>query len=323
MHSKHSSAVIGAQTAVFFIIGIYAAHWWVYHIICQPSISGAVVFNICFFLAVWSYLKTSLTDPGTPASPEWKAWASKRTAEDISQTKAAEEDHSDALSAMMSRRGYKPGRVTWCKKCQIERPERAHHCSQCGLCILRMDHHCPWVGTCIGWLNQKYFVLMTFWTFALSLSFLCTMRGPTALEVTATFMTATSDEGAEAIPPPLIFCVVMAIAFALVTGGMFVYSFSLVARNLSTIEEMYPGPNPYSYPSSMDNIRQFFGRVDSRAFVPVEPKMRISGTQFPLVGLDSVEEEGLAGREDDSSATDAGTRLRSGDSGQQSAYGST
>lgn len=58
---------------------------------------------------------------------------------------------------------YKRLGITFCKKCNLLRPDRAHHCSACKRCVLRFDHHCPWTGNCIGHLNHKYFILFLFY----------------------------------------------------------------------------------------------------------------------------------------------------------------
>uniref|UniRef100_K1QA77 Palmitoyltransferase n=1 Tax=Magallana gigas TaxID=29159 RepID=K1QA77_MAGGI len=53
---------------------------------------------------------------------------------------------------------------TYCDVCELKIPPRTHHCYFCKACILKRDHHCFMVGTCIGHKNQRYFVVMAFWT---------------------------------------------------------------------------------------------------------------------------------------------------------------
>jgi len=55
---------------------------------------------------------------------------------------------------------WQPGKATYCKKCDLPRPERAHHCLLCEVCVLRMDHHCPWINNCVGFRNHKFFLLL-------------------------------------------------------------------------------------------------------------------------------------------------------------------
>ena len=52
-----------------------------YHLLLHPGVLWACLFNVTWALALWSYLQTSLTDPGSPASPEWQAWAQARQGE--------------------------------------------------------------------------------------------------------------------------------------------------------------------------------------------------------------------------------------------------
>lgn len=62
--------------------------------------------------------------------------------------------------------------VRYCKTCLCFKPDRSHHCKICNKCILKMDHHCPYIGCCIGYFNYKYFNLLIFYSWLLSLLFL-------------------------------------------------------------------------------------------------------------------------------------------------------
>ena len=89
------------------------------------------VFNVIFFMLIWSFIQSMTTDPGQVpvfwgfhlGDPENK------------------------------RRRY-------CLMCNIFKPERCHHCSSCNRCVLNMDHHCPWINNCIGFWNRKFFILL-------------------------------------------------------------------------------------------------------------------------------------------------------------------
>ncbi|KAL3870472.1 hypothetical protein ACJMK2_038527 [Sinanodonta woodiana] len=52
----------------------------------------------------------------------------------------------------------------YCATCKIFIPPRAHHCDYCKICIVKRDHHCFMVGNCIGFRNQRYFIILTFYT---------------------------------------------------------------------------------------------------------------------------------------------------------------
>lgn len=51
----------------------------------------------------------------------------------------------------------------WCDKCHHAMPFRTHHCKVCKRCILKRDHHCYFTGVCIGYWNQRYFVVLSFY----------------------------------------------------------------------------------------------------------------------------------------------------------------
>ncbi|XP_045167472.2 uncharacterized protein LOC123530762 [Mercenaria mercenaria] len=51
----------------------------------------------------------------------------------------------------------------FCEKCSMHVPFRAHHCDMCKACILKRDHHCYMIGNCIGFNNQRYWIVLTFY----------------------------------------------------------------------------------------------------------------------------------------------------------------
>ncbi|XP_053373010.1 palmitoyltransferase ZDHHC20-like isoform X2 [Mercenaria mercenaria] len=51
----------------------------------------------------------------------------------------------------------------FCEKCSMHVPFRAHHCDVCKACILKRDHHCYMMGNCIGFNNQRYWIILTFY----------------------------------------------------------------------------------------------------------------------------------------------------------------
>lgn len=53
--------------------------------------------------------------------------------------------------------------LDFCKHCNHYKPSRCHHCNLCKRCILKQDHHCFFTSTCIGYENQRFFIVFTFW----------------------------------------------------------------------------------------------------------------------------------------------------------------
>jgi len=261
------------------VVAIYAGECLVYNLYCSPSLRWALLFNCALALALWSYLATAWTDPGTAASQDWQAWSKLR----------AEEQGAVKDSKL---RGWAPGRASYCRHCRRGRPERAHHCAQCGRCVLRMDHHCPWLGGCVGWRNHKYFLLMNWWSFWACVAFLLTLRRPNAM-VSVSML----SESGLALRMPAFLGVVTAFLFLLITGGMFWSSFLMAARNLTAVEELFSGENPYRL-SCLDNLRQLLGHLDLWLLLPLPPAGRPSGTTFPLArGSDWAAEEGAGASE--------------------------
>lgn len=275
-YGKHTSILSCISIAV--VLSIYGAEWWVYHGVCHPSLQGALLFNALLALAVWSYLRTALSDPGTPDCEEWKEWSELRS------------QATEPATPTKRPRGWAAGEVTWCPECGRERPERAHHCSQCGVCVLRMDHHCPWVGNCVGWRNHKYFILMNWWSFWSALAFVLTMRGPTIVEA----FDLLGILGLQIAMAPAI-AAISCFVFMLITGGMFVHSVSMAARNTTVIEEFFHGDNPYCHPSCWENMKQLVGSFDLWLLLPVEAVDRPSGTTFQATRPEAAKPEGGPG----------------------------
>lgn len=261
---KLSLATVG------LVLGFYFWEWCSYMFLAKPPIGWTIVFNVVLFMAVWSYLQTVWTDPGTSRCPEWRAWSEARAASGAEPTpKTTKEDKHDR------RRSWEAGRATWCPECDAERPERAHHCKESGVCVMRMDHYCPWIGNCVGFRNYKYFLLMNFWTFWVCTIWLATMNEPSPIQAVNLFLDGKGDAG------PAVGTII-AVVFWAVTGGMFCHSTSMVCRNLTTIEEFLPGSNPYQLESASENAKQVVGSMDWRILFPIPPLDAGTGTDYPL-----------------------------------------
>jgi len=103
-----------------------------------------IVFNVVWGLATWSYFAAHTADPGA-VPKRWQEFV---------------RSIGDTLPIAPARPEWQPGKATFCKKCDVARPERAHHCLICDVCVLRMDHHCPWINNCVGFNNHKFFLLL-------------------------------------------------------------------------------------------------------------------------------------------------------------------
>jgi len=270
---------------VVLISLLYCAIWLVYHFVCQPllvgdgSVAGGLelvrrlvevsIFNVCWILAFCSYLRASFTDPGTPTCPEWEAWRMESMAEIRALETARDEDSGQKSE------GWSTKNMTFCKPCKRARPTRAHHCSQCGNCVLRMDHHCPWVGNCIGWRNHKYFLLFCWWTCLACVTSLLTMKNPTVVE-------AVGIGDAKTPLTLAVIVVILCVIFAIVTACIFGLGAIMVMRNLTMVEDVFTGDNPFKLQSYTENVTQLMGPLDFWIFLPTTPSERLRGTSFPL-----------------------------------------
>mmetsp|Transcript_23686 Transcript_23686/g.42893 ORF Transcript_23686/g.42893 Transcript_23686/m.42893 type:complete len:292 (-) Transcript_23686:42-917(-) len=278
MFSPSSPTRIVSYFGISIVLAIYFAEWYAYHaIITDASIRSVLVFNALLFLAVWSHLQTAFTDPGTPASTEWEAWAVTRRGSRSEDEWRKECEELYANEENDFRLTPLPGKPSWCKKCRHERPERAHHCSTCGVCILRMDHHCPWIVNCIGWRNHKYFLLMTWWTFFACLAFLW------ALFHSGSFKNVSMEVAVMSFGA--VVAVMAVVVFLLLSGFIFVLSLHAGMRNYTSLEHQFSGGhNPYCHASSLRNLEQIMGPLDVRWLFPVPCETRPGdGTSYDLV----------------------------------------
>jgi len=116
-----------------------------------------VLFVTLFFLNIIAFARAHSTHPGTiPEEPEW-----------CESNNSGDNDsgHKKGDTKEIKRSGQR----RHCKWCEKYKPDRTHHCRACRECILKMDHHCPWLDNCVGWHNHKYFLLVVYYSAALSL----------------------------------------------------------------------------------------------------------------------------------------------------------
>lgn len=269
MFGRHVHSRKWALAGIVPVLAIYCWEWYSYTILAKSATTWSSVFYIVLGLSAWSYLQTVWTDPGTPRCSEWRDWSDARKAAGESAPRTEKDDPD--------RRTWKAGQATWCAECCAERPERAHHCNELGLCVLRMDHYCPWIGNCVGWRNHKFFILMNWWSFWACSVLLATIDEPGALQALDSFMNGKGHAG-------VAIGAVLAMIIWTVTGGMFWYAMSQAWKNLSTVEELLPGRNPYDLGSAAENLKQLMGPLDWRLLLPIAPvdPDRPRGCHFPL-----------------------------------------
>lgn len=265
MHGKYPAGRACSQVSVACVfLFCFVGEGIVYNISCRPQLVPALFFNVFLILAAWSYLATALTNPGTPDAPgdEWEICTRDKPT-------APQEE----MPAPVRRRGWQPGVLSWCKSCGRHRPERAHHCVICGVCVMRMDHHCPWIGNCVGWRNHKYFVLLNFWSFLACLTLLGTMESPTAGEAFLALIDPENPNISSENMLPMIGAGLGSVLL-MVTLGMFLNSTYMGCRNITAVEELFLGNNPYMADSSWANLKQIMGDFDWKLLVPLPPERK-------------------------------------------------
>lgn len=237
--------------------------------LCLPF---RVVFNVVWGLALLSYLRAAFADPGVVP----KRW------HDFTHTVG------EGLHVVPSRFDWQPGKATFCRKCQVPRPERSHHCNICKLCVLRMDHHCPWINNCVGYHNHKYFLLLVIYGTAASALGLATSL-PTLLlcigimlklDVQGAYLLETTD-----IVSFLMFCCLATFLAVMLSPMMFTHV-PFAANNVTTIEANYSlKDNPFEMGGIFANLGQVFGHFGPDWLLPIPPWRPISdGVSFPKVG---------------------------------------
>jgi len=63
---------------IALVTSLYITASVVYHWMIQPPVYLALLFNFTWLMAMWSYIQTAFTDPGTPKCPEWQDWSRVR-----------------------------------------------------------------------------------------------------------------------------------------------------------------------------------------------------------------------------------------------------
>lgn len=282
MFAQNKAKRCCAQTTVCLMLGFFVFEWWTYNCVSSPTLASKIVFNAFFILLVWSYLATALTDPGTPQSPEWLAWAEKVKSSSSDEGGACEHKQDNRRAS----RAWSPGTDHHCNRCAESRPERAHHCSWTGACVLRMDHFCPWVANTVGWRNHKHFILVNVYGFLCCFMIVFTMRKPTLIE---TFTVMAADDSFATTPfstsLSIIAMAVFSCMFLVVCLGFAIHNIYMAVTNVTSIEENFRGDSPYKLENATDNLTQLMGEPNAWMVLPVDPAIcgrKCDGTKFPL-----------------------------------------
>mmetsp|Transcript_14386 Transcript_14386/g.26662 ORF Transcript_14386/g.26662 Transcript_14386/m.26662 type:complete len:304 (+) Transcript_14386:148-1059(+) len=258
---------------VLFVVFIFLYEWYCYnfifivHVLLPSDNAGwapacALLFNVVWGLALWSFLRTTCTDPGR-VPEDWQ------------------DRHRNAAESYASGRRWHPGEVSWCMKCKGSRPERAHHCSICGYCIMRMDHHCPWVGNCVGFGNHKYFVLLSFYGFLACVVFVMSAFPSIKALLTTGNMLGALRHGHAMEGIMFSISCIFAAAFGLSLTGLCATHVFLLLVNRTMLEVAYSGKNPY-FLTFLENAEQLLGPCNFIWFLPIAPvRDACDGTYYP------------------------------------------
>jgi hypothetical protein len=178
--------------------------------------------------------------------------------------RAAKSAHATGREKRMALAYAYETRPRWCKKCNRWKPPRSHHCSMMGACVLKMDHYCVWMGNTIGLLNYRSFVLFLWWTFLG-----CAMSAVMLFRPSVRFVRGdTSALGPTASVERIVAGIlgfvtfVFTAAFTLALIGFLVMHWSLMARNMTTIEayeKRNVEPWPWNAGTWRENVGQVFG----------------------------------------------------------------
>lgn len=281
--STSSNAIFQATMTVTVMVFLYegAAYNMIFLSRVLPALGKdslvlpfAILFNSVWILALASYLRAYLADPGV-VPKEWHDFV---------------HEVGPALPVVPSSARYSPGKATYCRKCSIPRPERAHHCNVTGVCVLRMDHYCPWINNCVGFKNYKFFILLVIYGSLASLVGIATtipelilcigvLLGADEGNVWKVYILQTSD-----ILAFLMFGS-LAVFLAVLLAPMLFTHLPLAAGNATAIEANYENiDNPYHLSSRLANLEQIFGRLGPDWFIPVKPfRPKCDGVSFPRI----------------------------------------
>jgi len=203
-NSTDSTGVIFAT--IVWAAMLYALVTVVYvYVMGEFDLPNFAVILVLIFLAMWSHLKTMMSDPGavpSNAHPTRKELSSGAT-------------------------------ISMCGRCDGYKPYMSHHDRISNRCISRMDHFCPWMNNAIGAKNQKDFFLFLIYIDVVSV-YLYVDMALHLIDYNAIGATQFTGAGLYLVRV-LIFVLLFAILF---TSSMILNQWYGLATGLGTIDRM-------------------------------------------------------------------------------------
>ncbi|CRG98692.1 palmitoyltransferase, putative [Plasmodium relictum] len=129
-------------TYALILQSIYLCSKFILSFTIKIKIFSFLSFWFTSFMTIWCHIKCFLKNPGI-----------------LSQSEVLEENIYECNN-----------KIEMCKRCNLLKIKRSHHCSICNKCIIKMDHHCIWINNCVGLYNQKYFILLNFYSLLMCLN---------------------------------------------------------------------------------------------------------------------------------------------------------
>jgi palmitoyltransferase len=218
----------------------------------SKSLILTISIDFCIITGMLSYFRAFLSDPGS--IPFDFDLLSENYKEKLSEDE------------------YGPDRkfvsVSFCFKCERDRPARAHHCVICDKCILRMDHHCPWVGNCVGIMNLKFFMQFIFYAM-ITTSYISGRCGRLIIEGNESFIVNGGF--------------LLSLGLFVMLWMLIVYHVWMTVVNTNTIEmTFYRGKNNFDF-GWRRNLAEVFGNDWKMWIFPVSlPRRKGLGYEYPV-----------------------------------------
>ncbi|CAA7399600.1 unnamed protein product [Spirodela intermedia] len=245
------------------------------------AFSVVIIFHILLVLLIWSYVMVVIKDPGS-VPENWRPILDEENVEVGTSGTLSDIIAPELRASSWSPSGRRPD-ISYCSRCQNNKPPRCHHCSVCQRCVLKMDHHCVWVVNCVGARNYKFFLLFLVYTFLET----CV----DTIVLLPRFIRFFQDAKIHSISPGNLAVVFLAfvlnLAFALSLLCFLIMHTSLLLSNTTTIEVYEKRQLPrWKYDlGKKKNFEQVFGTHRALWFLPLYSPEDLQSIPF-LQGLD-------------------------------------